>query len=698
MYLRPLPRRKNINSKFERRIIFNSRTFNSKLVLKLAGSLIDQSIICVQTLKYERENRKLEEIERAIPWLKTFPDLMNFINLEETPESSQKLLIEMTWSLFYQYYKKNLIFKKASEKGEFFFILLKGKMLKLNMVFKRDHLTLEEYLIYLFKMKLIKEKEILRRCRILNNFYADIDGENLTKFCKENPQFNYDKLKERAKKEIIELGFKLEDFEGKKEKYIYSIDNYIKIAEVKKDTKDINNILATPKFYIGSYQKVGYITKGMAIGNLTNETFIDDSTYITEEGCDIVFLNKKNSNLKKLYEMIIEKKQRALSGLKNSFYIFRHITDSSYINKIIQFFQYKLYHKGDIIFAQDSFYEGIYLIKSGKVGLHFESPVMEISSLISDVKNSLRDFKKFISDLKIFNKQNLDDSELLKANVEQNTISETNHLYLSKRYDILTIDEFSIFGTNELYNYKTGLYYFTAECITKEALIYFLPKKYFHDLLRKENPVDLAVAKTVESKAELIIEKLKLIIRYYEKNRNHLKNNEDNIEEKENKMKTFTIFNSYSNYIKTLRRNNNNINYPDLKLYTKMDEKTYEFPVLLKDKYLANKHFLTETLNENDYNINENYKTIREKLMNKKTLEKNINKNNIDITGNIFNTIRRRNKTYEQRINKTRYKFKKDSKLKLPFNFPFNVQNAFPTLVKNRMKNYNIKYINNDTK
>ena len=374
MYLKLLPKRRNINNKYDRRIIFNSRTFNSKLVLKLAGSLIDQSIICVQTLKYERENRKQEEIEQAIPWLKTFPDLMNFINLEETPESSHKLLIEMTWSLFYQYYKKNVIFKKASEKGDFFFILLKGKMLKLNMVFKRDYLTLEEYLIYLFKMKLIKEKEILRRCRILNNYYADIDGENLTKFCNENPQFNYNKLKERAKKEIIELGFKIEDFQdNKKDKYIYSVDNYIKIAEVKKDTKDINNILATPKFYIGSYQKVGYITKGMAIGNLTKETFIDDSTYITmEEGCDIVFLNKKKSNLKKLYEMIIEKKLRALSNLKNSFYIFRHMTDSSYLTKLIPFFQYKLFHKGDIIFAQDSFYEGIYLIKSGKVGLHFD--------------------------------------------------------------------------------------------------------------------------------------------------------------------------------------------------------------------------------------------------------------------------------------------------------------------------------------
>ena len=697
MYLKLLPKRRNNNNKYDRRIIFNSRTFNSKLVLKLAGSLIDQSIITVQTLKYERENRKQEEIEQAIPWLKTFPDLMNFINLEETPESSHKLLIEMTWSLFYQYYKKNVIFKKASEKGDFFFILLKGKMLKLNMVFKRDYLTLEEYLIYLFKMKLIKEKEILRRCRILNNYYADIDGDNLTKFCNENPQFNYDKLKARAKKEIIELGFKLEDFQdNKKDKYIYSVDNYIKIAEVKKDTKDINNILATPKFYIGSYQKVGYITKGMAIGNLTKETFIDDSTYITmEEGCDIVFLNKKKSNLKKLYEMIIEKKLRALSNLKNSFYIFRHMTDSSYLTKLIPFFQYKLFHKGDIIFAQDSFYEGIYLIKSGKVGLHFESPVIEISTLISNIKNSLRNFKKFISGLKVFNKQDLEDSEFLKANVNQNTINEKNHLYISKRYDILTIDEFSIFGTNELYNYKTGLYYFTAECVTKEALIYFLPKRYFHDILRKEHPLDLAVAKTVESKAELIIEKLKLIIRYYEKNRNHFKNDADNIEE--DKMKTFTIFNSYRNSIKTLRRNNNNINFPDLKLYTKMDEKTYEFPILLKDKYFLNKNVLTETLNENDNNINENIKTLKERVITNKTLDKNSIKN-INITGSLLNTIKRRNKTYEEKINKTRYKFRKDLKLNLPYNFPFNVQNAFPTLVKNRTKNYNIKYINNDMK
>ena len=231
-------KKKRDELKSERRVIFNSRTFNSKLFLKLTGHFIHPSIVCIQTLRYERDNRKLDEIEKAIPWLKTFPDLMNFINLKETSESSHKLLIELTWPLFYHYYKQNIMFKKAGEKGEFFSLLLSGKILKLDIVFKRETLTLEEYLVYLFKMKLTKEKEILKKCRILNSSFADIDGENLLKFCKDHPQFNYDKLKEKAKKEIYELGFKLEDLQdGKSTKYIYSIDNYIRIADIKKILK-----------------------------------------------------------------------------------------------------------------------------------------------------------------------------------------------------------------------------------------------------------------------------------------------------------------------------------------------------------------------------------------------------------------------------------------------------------------------------
>ena len=684
------------NLKSERRVIFTSSTFNSKLFLKLTGHFIHPSIVCVQTLKYERENRKLSDIERALPWLKTFQDLMNFINLEETPESSHKLLIELTWSLFYRYYKKNIIFKKAAEKGEFIFILLKGKMLKLNMVFKREYLTVEEYLIYLFKMKLTRENEILKRCRQLNSFYADIDGQNLMKFCKENPQFNYNELKEIAIKEINELGFKIEDFQDNKtNKCIHSIDNYLKIAEVKKNTKNINNILATPKLYIGSYEKVGYITKGMAIGNLTNETFIDDSTYITVDNSDVLYLNKKNSNLNKIYEMIKEKKKRILSGIKNSFFIFRNITDYSYINEIIPYFQYKLFHKGDKIFLQDSLNEGIYLLKTGKVELYFNSSLMEISTYISNIKNSLKDFKLFSSNLKMFKDQNLEETESLKSTIDKKSIQEKSHLYSSNRYDISTIEESSIFGTNELYNYKTDLYYFTAECVSNEAIIYFLPKKYLYVLLLKENPVYLAMAEMVESRAKLLVEKMKLILKQYEIKRFKIKN--INEIKEDNKMKTFTIFNNYRNSVNNLRRNNNN---PGLKLYSKMDEKTYEFPIILKNKYIPKKYILTEPIKLNDEDNNNH--TLRQKIMiNKyknnviKTFD-NINDNSN--SGYLYNNKKKRNKTFKEKffMNNTKIKCNHDIKLKLPSNFPFNIKSEFPTIVKSKIKSYNIKsiYIN----
>ena len=101
--------------KFSKRVIFSSRTFNSKLFIKLARNIIDPSIICIQVLRYEQENRKIDEIESALPWLQTFTNLNHFINLKENAESSHKLLIELTWVLFYKYYKKNVIIKKAQE-------------------------------------------------------------------------------------------------------------------------------------------------------------------------------------------------------------------------------------------------------------------------------------------------------------------------------------------------------------------------------------------------------------------------------------------------------------------------------------------------------------------------------------------------------------------------------------------------------
>ena len=668
--------------KLPNRILFNSRTFNSKLFLKLTSSIIEPSIICIQTLRYESENRKPFEIESAIPWLQTITDLMKFINMEESPESSKKLLIELTWFLFYKYYRKNNILKKPGENNEFFYILLGGKILRLNIVFERISLTLEEYLLYLFKMKLTHENEILRKCRLLNSFYADIDGENLYKFCIDNPQYNFEELKEKAKKEIISLGFQIENFNDDRKTIINSIDNYLKIATIKKNIKSINDgIHASPKFYIARYEKAGYIMKGQLIGNLIKEKYNDDSEYICIENCDIVQLNKNSSKLEKLFNLIIKKKRKSLSKLKNNLLIFNLLNENFFYNEVIPHFEYKQYHQGEKIFIQGSIYRGVYLVTDGEVNVYLNSSINEIGNYILNITNSLIHFKEYVSNLNKMGYSKESNESVKpkimkdKKNLDREKVDSLNK---NKKFEVLNISKYSIFGTNELYDNNIGLYYFSAECASKEAIIYFLPHKYFYSILVREKPIYLSLAEMIEFRAKDIIGRLKYHIKCF-----------DNVMNKTTKkfIETTNINNlnnknlSYNNYIASLKYLN--VKKINKKIALKIrNEKTYEFPPLIKDK---NNHSIKEYNNKTSYIANETIASFSFK-----------NKNNISLRDKVFNQYKkiklmsinpnpnntslynRKIKLNERRINLSERANKiKNFKIHLPNNFPFKIQNSF---------------------
>ena len=668
--------------KLPNRILFNSRTFNSKLFLKLTSSIIEPSIICIQTLRYESENRKPFEIESAIPWLQTITDLMKFINMEESPESSKKLLIELTWFLFYKYYRKNNILKKPGENNEFFYILLGGKILRLNIVFERISLTLEEYLLYLFKMKLTHENEILRKCRLLNSFYADIDGENLYKFCLDNPQYNFEELKEKAKKEIISLGFQIENFNDDRKTIINSIDNYLKIATIKKNIKSINDgIHASPKFYIARYEKAGYIMKGQLIGNLIKEKYNDDSEYICIENCDIVQLNKNSSKLEKLFNLIIKKKRKSLSKLKNNLLIFNLLNENFFYNEVIPHFEYKQYHQGEKIFIQGSIYRGVYLVTDGEVNVYLNSSINEIGNYILNITNSLIHFKEYVSNLNKMGYSKESNESVKpkimkdKKNLDREKVDSLNK---NKKFEVLNISKYSIFGTNELYDNNIGLYYFSAECASKEAIIYFLPHKYFYSILVREKPIYLSLAEMIEFRAKDIIGRLKYHIKCF-----------DNVMNKTTKkfIETTNINNlnnknlSYNNYIASLKYLN--VKKINKKIALKIrNEKTYEFPPLIKDK---NNHSIKEYNNKTSYIANETIASFSFK-----------NKNNISLRDKVFNQYKkiklmsinpnpnntslynRKIKLNERRINLSERANKiKNFKIHLPNNFPFKIQNSF---------------------
>ena len=671
-----------------KRILFNNRTFNSKLFLKLTGSIIDPSIRCIQTLRYESQNRKPFEIESAIVWLKTFPELMKFINLEETDKSSKKLLIELTWYLFYKYHKKNYILRKAAENNEFFYILLGGKILKLSIIFEKVSLTLEEYLIYLFKMKLVHEKEIIKKCRWLNSFIVDIDGENLHKFCQNHPQFNYEKLKEKAKQEIINLGFQMEDFHEDKHILNNSIESFLKIAKVKKNLKTLNDgIKATPLFYIGSYEKIGYITKGQSIGNLTKNIHDDNNTYICLDNCDVVHINKKAARMRTLYNLIIEKKRRVLSNLKNNFLIFNLVNEKFFKDEIIPFFEYKRFHKGEKIFIQGSIYEGIYLVTDGEIEIYLNSSVNEIGNCILNVKNSLNSFNEYYSDL-----NETDDSgengEPVKPKIvkdkEKLDTEKAELLNKNQKFSLLKMSQYSIFGTNELYDYKTGIYFFSAECVSNEATIYFLPKKIFYASFVREKPIYLSLAKMVEFRAKDMIGRLK----------NHIAGFDKYIEKKYkntfNKKSLIINNNSFIKSLKLIKRRNINETITTL---TKRSEES-PFPLLLKDKNIS---LIKEYSNRNapigtiSNTLRESmHKSLRDKVFNQYKKIKNTKSHPNPKLVNLYN---KKIKMEGRRLNisvKNNNKIN-NYKVNLPSNFPFSVQNSYyNSTPRKRIQNYSL--------
>ena len=139
---------------------FLGKTFSTKFFLKFCSDMIDPECVCFQILKYEPENRTKEDIKKASPWLKTLKVFYDFISLKESEETCNTLIDALTWVLFRNEFTKNKIIKRAGEKNNFFYLILNGNLQKLDLVIYRKVLSLEEYLLYLIKMKIVKENGI----------------------------------------------------------------------------------------------------------------------------------------------------------------------------------------------------------------------------------------------------------------------------------------------------------------------------------------------------------------------------------------------------------------------------------------------------------------------------------------------------------------------------------------------------------
>ena len=495
-------------------------TFCSKLFIKLTSKIFIPDLY-LQILKYEYNNRTNEDIAKTLPRFQKLESLNEYakFNEEKNNNNSSNIITELAWVSFYQNKKKLSFVKKANEDKNFFYLILNGTITKLRLTFKKEKISIEEYLLYILKMKLLQEKHIISKCNKLNKEYIYLDINNLKTFLSENKTYDLKELRQRAKKELIDSGF---IFEQDNKVSIPSIDSYLKLSFFQ--TAERNDTETRFHLFIGHYVILNTLTKGNYIGDMSKNENNEGCTYICDKKCDICYVNKIESKKSKLYVLVLQKHRNIFKKIKDKFFIFKDTSDDICLNSIVPFMMYKNFKKGEKIIIQNSQYEGIYLIIKGEVKISISQSSNELSDTLVSLQYPIFNFKDYVSKtlktidiIKEFNlrymikatKSNMIDIGNTKDNNEIFSSNEyLNYFNTTKYLEFYTLKEGDIVGLNELFDYKTELYNFTAECSSDEVHLFFISKRNFYDIMEKENNIMNNVIQLIDLKAKSLIGKI----------------------------------------------------------------------------------------------------------------------------------------------------------------------------------------------
>ena len=602
------------------------RTFLSKLIISLTSELYIPSFY-LQILRYESFNRTKEEITKAMPWLKTGGCFEDYINLKEADGkiNNLQILYDITSQSFYKYKKAMSFLQKPNEKKNNFYLILSGQISRLNLVFIKRKISIENYLYYLMKMKLLKEDYIIDKCTQLNKNIINIHIGNMDTFTKNGITYDLNNISIKAKEDLIKEGI---NFSDKDKKLISSVEQLISLSNIPITQNKF--IYSGYELYIGCYCKNGELKKGDFIGDLSRNEVNENFTYICKTDCDIIVLDKNYTKILnfKMYDYIESKLKNIFMQLKRNNYIFKDISDDYCLNNILPLLIYKTYKKGEKIFSQFSTYEGIFLIIKGRIKLSLSQSYKELSNTLSNLTYATSHFRdyasKALNNLDLVNEFHLGHiikkKSAIKLNIEESDFLSSNKYNegFNGIYDIqfYILEGGESLGFNELFNNETGLYNFTAECISDEATLFYIPKNIFKSLYEKKNEILERVIQLVELRAKSLIgqitnfkNRLKRSVLYsFKMQRDHkiINNNIYNNSTK-NLSSTNINFNSSNNLFNKI--NNNISNISNISLFKNnnlfqyfQNSKFFDYSNALSNK---NK-FTFKNLYETEKNANKN--------------------------------------------------------------------------------------------
>ena len=107
-----------------KRNYFLGKTFSAKLFIKLCSKTVDSSIICLEILNYEPENKTKEDIETVLPWMKNLKYIYEYISMKETETKKNEILRQIIWLLYRKIFHHKFFFLSHESFCREFFLFL----------------------------------------------------------------------------------------------------------------------------------------------------------------------------------------------------------------------------------------------------------------------------------------------------------------------------------------------------------------------------------------------------------------------------------------------------------------------------------------------------------------------------------------------------------------------------------------------
>ena len=505
-----------------------------------------------------------------------------------------------------------------SDKAEYTYIILKGKVNLYDINIKPCKLNSEEYYLYLYNCFLEAKKISDKNIKEIGDEF--VDNYIISHIIEENqnifPIFSYkdlDKLKEIIFKVKIFLdisenkGINLEKLYDKYNypKNLYNYNDYkegkIKLFKLENmlyetfsDSEKFYSKIMSDVFHI--CKKIKYVCKiqlkeGDIFGNyeiINSKPKREETSKVISKNCLILSINKKEYSNKIFAEEKTDLDYE-IDDIHGNFF-FRSLDYDFFYKNIFSKFKISNLLQKNILFNENTKLNNIYIIKEGLIDVHIQNISLLdlrilISSLYSKIKDKIKIDFNFDNDLNIPLKK-------LKS-------------ILNEKYSFnLFTCEKVIFGDIE-FNYNIKSFY-TTTIKSDKCVFYILPIEIINDIKGHEN---IKLRKSLDRiclmKTKNIIERLinvynSFFLKYKKEYNKHLKEEEKKFIKEENlKLNNKFFSNSNKNIfvdnkIKNLFKNNSNyvphntMLFKEMRIFNeKLKEQLKKKRELLKKNYLS---------------------------------------------------------------------------------------------------------------